>query len=153
VKEVSYEIRKSYDEVTVSKSEYFKYLIWAVADSYDLERRIGHIKLSYKSLCKAIGVEPLLDTAVSSKLSLLKTPEYCAILSSVEKRKGWYKFRENMVRGYVRLCAEAAGLLINYDEWDSPDLLIRKQPHISSRHTYHDLSKYVPRVQFGQSKR
>lgn len=150
IQRVSAAIRKPYEDATMSKAEYFIYLVWAAADSYDLERKLGHIKLSYLSICKALDVVPISEDQISSKLSLLKKPAYGSILSGVGSRRGWYKFTESMVRGYVRLCAEAQGIQLKHEDCDSPDLLMKRDHFAKPRHRYHDLSRYVPPVQFGQ---
>ena len=47
------------------------------------------------------------------RLNSLKKPTHGSIL--VGNRQGWYGFRENIVRGYVRLRAERAGVQIGVD--------------------------------------
>ena len=44
----------------------------------------------------------------SGRLNVLKTPRHGEII--VGKGAGWYEFRENIVRGYVRLRAENSGV-------------------------------------------
>ena len=50
------------------------------------------------------GRKTLSKLTFSDRLNKLKTPRHGEII--VSKGAGWYEFKENIVRGYVRLRAE-----------------------------------------------
>lgn len=59
------------------------------------------------------GRQPLAKEHFYQRLNAMKRPGHGQIL--IANRQGWYGFRENIVRGYVRLRAEQAGLKIGVD--------------------------------------
>jgi hypothetical protein len=56
----------------------------------------------------AKGATPLDRERFNSRINTLKRPTHASILKA--NRQGWYEFSEAVVRGYVRLRAEAAGV-------------------------------------------
>ena len=59
------------------------------------------------------GRAPLAKEHFYQRLNALKKPAHGRVL--IANRQGWYGFRENMLRGYVRLRAERAGVSIGLD--------------------------------------
>ncbi|HEU0156585.1 MAG TPA: hypothetical protein VFQ82_10995, partial [Stellaceae bacterium] len=57
--------------------------------------------------------EELLRKRFNQRINRLKREAHGRIL--VATRTGWYEFRENLVRGYVRLRAEHAGVPLEVD--------------------------------------
>jgi hypothetical protein len=57
--------------------------------------------------------EPLERHSFSVRLNALKSQRHGSIL--VGTRAGWYEFRENIVRGYVRLRAEKEGIQLGVE--------------------------------------
>ncbi len=81
-------------------------MLWAIADHADLIRSPEDIFRSYEGLFGSD--EGHLDrNKVVSRLSALKEKGCGHILAS--ERVGFYHFRENIMRGYVRLRAEDEG--------------------------------------------
>jgi len=103
------EIRKSYDLATRGRSDIYRLATWATADSWDLERTTTQIYQSYCALCERVDAASIQQKNLSQVLATLKRPTHGPILSK-GFRHGQYQFSENIVRGYVRLCAAAAGI-------------------------------------------
>lgn len=109
VVEAQVEIRKSYDLATRGRSDTYKLATWATADSWDLERTTSQIFKSYSALCDKLDAPSIVQKQLLQLLAALKRPKYGPILSK-GFRQGQYQFSENIVRGYVRLCASAEGI-------------------------------------------
>lgn len=120
VREAAEEIRKPYDQATRGRASLYKHIVWAMADSWDLERDTGSIYQSYCDICKQIGETAVTQTRMTQVLSAMKKPAYgCLFVAGY--RKGIYRFSENIVRGYVRMCAEAEGVeLLEAMPYDPP---------------------------------
>jgi hypothetical protein len=103
------EIRKPYDRAIRGRNDAYKYAVWAVADSWDLERTTSHIYQSYKGLCKHLNISPIDQKRFVQRLNTLKRDTHGPLLIKAF-RPGQYKFCENIIRGYVRLCASAEGI-------------------------------------------
>jgi hypothetical protein len=65
------------------------------------------------------GRKPLERTTFVTSLNNLKRSRHGAILTS--RRRSWYEFSESMVRGYVRLRAEAEGVPLAVEHEPSPE--------------------------------
>jgi hypothetical protein len=87
-------------------------VLWAVADHADLFRNTESI---YDSYLKLFGTDHLDRHAVVSRLNILKGGSCGHILTNWNQKKGWYEFRESIMRGYVRLRAEEQGLELALD--------------------------------------
>jgi Cdc6-like AAA superfamily ATPase len=112
VTEAEAHVRKPYDKATRQRDEKYKLAVWATADSWDLERSTDEIYTSFKRLCELKRVDSITRTQFLQVLANLKRPNYGPILSP-GYRKGFYKFTENFVRGYVRLCAASEDIELN----------------------------------------
>jgi hypothetical protein len=77
-------------------------------------RRSIDIYDSYKRIITWMEDETLLDRdRFNQRMNTLKKPTHASILKA--NRQGWYEFREAVVRGYVRLRAEARGVQLGND--------------------------------------
>jgi len=64
---------------------------------------------SYVRILESRPTQKMLSKRVfSDRLNKLKTAAHGEII--VSKGAGWYEYRENIVRGYVRLRAESEGV-------------------------------------------
>lgn len=89
----------------------YETVVWSTADSEDLFRYIGRMSKSYQSVCRRRQEAATLDRETfAEKLRQLKSSAYSGILQTVDKRPGWYTYTEKMLRGYVRMQAEAGGV-------------------------------------------
>lgn len=112
VREAAEEIRKPYDQATRGRAVVYKHIVWAVADSWELERDTGSIYQSYCGIARQVGETPITQTRMTQILSAMKKVNYGKLLLS-GYRKGIYRFSENIIRGYVRMCAEAEGISLD----------------------------------------
>ena len=109
-------LKHTYDQAVQKDAPGYEDVLWAIADHADLIRNTENIYDSYVTLFgdSEEDREPALDRAtVVARLNALKGPRCAQILAS--DRKGWYHFRENIMRGYVRLRAEEQGYELALD--------------------------------------
>lgn len=132
------EIRKPYDKATRGRAPHYKLLAWAAADSWQLERTAAQIYSSYTTICQDLDVESLPKDKILQALATLKKPSHGPLLRA-GYRKGQYQFTENIVRGYVRLCAAAEGIELRDVHPDENGPRITAQVR---EKRYHDPRKY-----------
>lgn len=99
--------------------------LWALADHNDLQRQLGDIYKSYLHIVAQLNrleglggedrKEPIARTALNSRLQRLRDPNHGEII--IGHGAGWFSFRENVIRGYVRLVAEEKGLELARDNF------------------------------------
>jgi AAA domain-containing protein len=122
-------LREAYNQATRKYTNDYEEVLWAVADSPMLERPSMEIFLSYRRILahlpaerRTLGSSEAKRDATSEenlrkrfnqKINRLKLEAHGRIL--IGTRTGWYEFRENLVRGYVRLRAEEAGVPLEVD--------------------------------------
>lgn len=127
-------LQESYNRATRKYTNDYEEILWAVADAPQLERSSSQVFQSYKRILgslpqdrrlrdeKSIAArwfndddkdEEDLRKKFNGRINRLKTTAHGSILMGT--RTGWYEFRENIVRGYVRLRAEQAGVPLEVD--------------------------------------
>ena len=93
--------------------------LWSAAQSTHIERQLKEIyDRSYVPVMeyrKKLGREPLVIDKFRTRLYSLCHERHGAIL--VRKRNSWYAFKENVLRGYVRLVAERNGVPLGADHF------------------------------------
>ncbi|HTW51142.1 MAG TPA: ATP-binding protein [Stellaceae bacterium] len=125
---------EAYNRATRKYTNDYEEVLWAVADSPLLERSSSLIFQSYKRILEALPEERRsqdersvagtwlksdhrddseLRKAFNGRINRLKSLAYGQIL--IGTRAGWYEYRENIVRGYVRLRAEQVGVPLEVD--------------------------------------
>ena len=106
-------LRTTYEQAAVLKdTQDYEEVLWAVADHADLFRNTESI---YESYLKLFGPDQLDRPTVVSRLNTLKGGSCGRILTNWNEKKGWYEFRESIMRGYVRLRAEEQGVELALD--------------------------------------
>ncbi|EMX8400601.1 AAA family ATPase [Yersinia enterocolitica] len=117
VRSVAQALRGPYEKATAARDIQFSYILWAVADSADLQRKKTDILQSYESVIKQIKKDTVSAGAFSRMLSSLKNEDFGVVVIPAfgGKRKGWYRFNENMLRGYVRMCAEVNKIKLDFE--------------------------------------
>jgi GTPase SAR1 family protein len=116
VNSISETLKHDYVLATVGRQEYFHHLLWAMGDSADLQREKKTIKYSYFEICKQNQLTTLEVKQFDRQFNKLKTEKFgTIIIDAFESRKGWYKFKENMIRGYVRMLAEKNGIRLDFE--------------------------------------
>jgi hypothetical protein len=117
IEESQTSFRQAYEFATQKNklSEDYEEVLWSVADGSTLSRQTTDIyQKSYLPLMeKRSGRKPLSKELFYQRMNRLKTDNHGRII--VGSQQGWYGFRENVVRGYVRLRAERAGVKIGVD--------------------------------------
>lgn len=116
IEEAQTSLRNAYDLATQKhkNSRDYEETLWAVADGTLLQRATSDIfEGSYLKIKSEQNLVPLAKEHFYQRLNSLKKPTHGSILSG--NKQGWYGFRENIVRGYVRLRAERAGVSIGVD--------------------------------------
>lgn len=117
IEESQTSLRQAYELATRKhgNSEDYEEVLWSVADGTLLQRQMTTIyEQSYLDIMgQRAGRSPLAKEPFYQRMNKLKQPNHgCVIIGN---RQGWYGFRENVVRGYVRLRAERAGVRIGVD--------------------------------------
>lgn len=118
IESVSETLRQSYTDATEGRDESYKHIIWAMSDMADLTRHKTHISESYVKICKSLDVVPLDKATFDRKFNTLKKPAFgCIIIPALGVRPSWFRFRENMLRGYIRMRAEQHGLELDFQNY------------------------------------
>ncbi len=106
-------LKEMYEKATLKYKAVYETVLWSVADHHELKRRSTDIFTSYNRIMRATGEEPLPRETFNQRMNSLKRPNHASILKA--NRQGWYEFTEAVVRGYVRLRAEARGIHLGSD--------------------------------------
>jgi hypothetical protein len=106
-------LKALYEKASLKYKSDYESVLWAVADDSLLKRRSVDIYTSYKRIIRSLGDEPLARDTFNQRMNALKRPTHASILKA--NRQGWYEFTEAVVRGYVRLRAEARGVQLGND--------------------------------------
>ena len=113
-------LRNAYEKAVMKEHDQFQEILWAIADHFELERNIHSVYAnSYERIMSEIGRPPATEKEFAERITALKTKAHGAILTST--RRGWVKFSENLIRGYVRLVAESNGIRLALEHEPGPD--------------------------------
>lgn len=131
-------LRQTYDQAIMKEANGYEQVIWAVADHSDLIRKTEDIYTSYLNVMDNAeeGNEVLDRATVVSRLNALKGKACGNILTT--QRRGWYQFRESIIRGYVRLRAEERGceLAFDYAAGTSKNMELKWRPRTTQRRRF-----------------
>jgi hypothetical protein len=117
IEEAQTSLRNAYD-LAVQKhnnSKDYEEVLWSVADGPLLQRPTSEIydKSYLRIKNDQRGSVALPKDKFYQRLNALKKAAHGSIV--IGNRQGWYSFRENILRGYVRLRAEREGMQIGID--------------------------------------
>jgi hypothetical protein len=131
VQDIEPKLKATYDTATLkySNSDEYEAVLWAAADHHELRRRSTDIFNVYCALSRERNLTPINRDKFNQRINALKRDTHGSILEG--NRQGWYHFREAVMRGYVRLRAEAQGIELGADhpsEYRGPGRL-RSAPH------------------------
>jgi Cdc6-like AAA superfamily ATPase len=101
-------LKAMYEKASLKYKSDYETVLWAVADHHELKRRSTDIYNSYSRIMRSLGEDPLSRETFNQRMNSLKRATHASILKA--NRQGWYEFSEAVVRGYVRLRAEARGV-------------------------------------------
>jgi archaellum biogenesis ATPase FlaH len=110
-------LKAEYDAATMKATSDYEDVLWAFADHPELIRGIDSIYDSYIEIMRKQEESPLERNAFVGLLQALKSRSCGSIL--VSDRRTFYRFRENILRGYVRLRAEDKGLELARDYYSA----------------------------------
>ena len=125
VEEAMGSLKQAYIMAIQKRSNDYEEVLWAVADDTNLERQTSEIyEKSYVPIMDVRNrkINPsrnvLLQEQFYQRMNALKRKPHGEIL--IGSKTGWYRFRENWMRGYVRLKAENAGVSLGIDHHGAP---------------------------------
>jgi uncharacterized protein len=102
-------LRSAYDKATMKYDDAYQEVLWAMADHFELIRNAKSVyDTSYQRIMELRQKPPLSYEQFKSRINNMKMPRHGEIVAS--DRANWFHFRENMIRGYVRLRAEGVGV-------------------------------------------
>jgi len=107
-------LRRAYQKATEKTKNNLEYeeALWALADRSETRRQITSIyEQSYRRIFQNRGSEgrtPITKEKLNERLLTLRKDSHGNIV--VGHGSGWFSFRENVLRGYVRLKAETEGV-------------------------------------------
>ena len=113
IRETNAELRLPYEKAVLQRDAEFEDVVWSTADGDDLFRSIDSMFVSYQRVVSNRDGRTEVDRSkYSDMLRRLKDDSYGSILKSISGRSGWYEYREKMLRGYVRMQAEANEVIL-----------------------------------------
>jgi uncharacterized protein len=115
VLDIEAKLKASYEKATqkYAESDQYEAVLWALADHHELSRRSADIFDVYSHLTRKYDIQTLPRDRFTQRINALKRATHGSILKG--SRQGWYEFREPVMRGYVRLQAEALGVELGAD--------------------------------------
>lgn len=118
---IAEEIRRDYDKATLGRNDEFHHILWAMADSADQIRHSDHILDSYRAVCKTIRIEPMEPQAFTKQFKKLCGKSHGEIvMRGFSNRPKWWKFKESLVRGLIRMYAEKHGVVLDFERHYAP---------------------------------
>ncbi len=132
------ELKRPYEKAVLHRDPEFEDIVWATADHDDLLRSLNDMHASYRVLVgkRRDGRIAVGRAHFSAQIRKLKGVGYGSVLQQEEGRPGWYSYREKMLRGYVRMQAQANGVELT-GERPTP----KQSMHIgNARNGYHGAS-------------
>lgn len=149
---ISAELKRPYQKAVNKRASEYEEILWATADSEYLDRFAKSIYSSYEYIIKQRPGSKLLPyEKFSARLRNLKEDGFGAILSTDPNHPGLYTYREKMLRGYVRMQAEAHHVELAGEKIDQT---VRQTMHIptsASRGYY--TSAPPPGIHLGRDRR
>ncbi|UWR74053.1 ATP-binding protein [Phaeobacter inhibens] len=106
-------LRGPWERATQKYEEASAAILYAVADGHEFKKRSSDIFEGYTGIMKQLDRTPLGRDKFNARMHRLKQTSSDCILSGT--RAGWYEFTEKMIRGYVRLKADQAGVFLDPD--------------------------------------
>ena len=108
IRTIDAKLRDPYDKAVTLRGPEFEDVVWSTADGEEDYLSINAMYNSYLVVTEKRGSATVLDRPTyTDYLRKLRTPAYGKILQSVVGRPGWYVYTEHLLRGFVRMQAEA----------------------------------------------
>jgi hypothetical protein len=148
---VAAELKRPYEMAIKQRSGDYEEVLWSTADSDYLHRYPADMYSSYTYIMtKLQNKTPLDQDRYANRIRSLKKTSCGAILIPDPIVKGLYTYREKMLRGYVRMQAEANGIELIGEEAKATE---KQYMHVSPRASsgYHQST--IPKgVHFGRKR-
>lgn len=116
------ELKMSYEAATQRGEDYFKHLIWALANSDIVDVRIDEWIREYHDLVRNNNFTPASDAKLRNAIGNFSKESYGKIIKntparygSAEMRYRYKRFSNTLMRGHVRLQAEHEGVKLGKD--------------------------------------
>jgi hypothetical protein len=111
IESINAELKRPYEMAVSHRAEEFEDVVWSTADGEQLFRPLDDLYQSYKLVLRKRLDRPELDRKkYSETVRKLRATAFGEILSPLANRPGWYTYKEQMLRGYVRMQADANGV-------------------------------------------
>lgn len=108
---INAELKRPYEDAVLQREAHYEDVVWSTADGDEMLLSLPNM---YQAYCvirgKRDGRPQLERPKFSDCVRDLRKTGFGPILQSMPKRTGWYMYREPMLRGYVRMQAEANGV-------------------------------------------
>ena len=149
---ISAELKRPYQEAVNRRSTDYEEVLWATADSEYLQRFMKQMYASYEYIMRQRknGVALTYDK-FSARIRKLRDIKFGGILINDLNNPGLYTYREKMLRGYVRMQAEAQGIELAGEGIDQSIKQTMQLPASISR-GYH-ASTPPPGIHWGRERR
>lgn len=107
-------LKTAYEAAVVKQKDDYEEVLWAFADSSLLRVQVTDAFATYEKMMEGRSHrKKVARSTFDNRVSRLKTEAHGSILAP--HGGGWYTFRENILRGYVRLRAEREGMQLGAD--------------------------------------
>jgi uncharacterized protein len=119
---INAELRRPYEMAVSQRTDDYQQILWATADSEYLDRDLKQMYTSYTYLMKQralVGHRAVeYDANIIRKLKSKSCGEI--LIPARFNRKGWLSYKDPVLRGYVRMQAEAHGLELIGEQIEAP---------------------------------
>jgi len=117
IESINAELRRPYELAVTQRTDDYEEVLWSTADGEYLQRFVDNMYTSYGYIIQEReGREKLSYDRYRARIRALKAPRNGAILLNEPHKVGLYRYRETMLRGYVRMQAEAHGIQLVGDK-------------------------------------
>ncbi|CAJ0784654.1 hypothetical protein R8510_05285 [Ralstonia chuxiongensis] len=153
IESISAELKRPYQEaVNKRSSNEYEEVLWATADSEYLERFMKAMYSSYEYIMgQRRNSVSLTYEKFCARVRKLRDVSHGAILINDPANPGLYTYREKMLRGYVRMQAEAHGIELAGEKIDQTVKQTMRVPSSVSRGYY--TSKPPPGIHWERERR
>ncbi|MGL4234225.1 MAG: ATP-binding protein [Casimicrobium sp.] len=152
IQSINAELKRPYERAVLRRGAEYEAVLWSTADTDFLQRTASSMYLSYLHIAHQRDTSSsgqssdvsIDQKAFASRVRSLMQDTYGAILRK-DTSRGYYVYRENMLRGYVRMQAEANGIDLIGDREAPGEASARQKLHVpsSANRGYHTSS--IPR--------
>lgn len=113
IQSINAELKKPYEHAVAHREQEYEDVV-CTADGDELFLSLKEIYGAYRVIIGKRDNRVELDrTKYADCVRKLKTKAFGSILEQVSNRPGWYVYKEKMLRGYVRMQAEANGVALS----------------------------------------